>query len=177
MVERTNFFVASLWASLVPVGMLALTCAGLMVLPITGDFVEPGRKVAGLALILVPFAYTGLVVTTYLVARALYAVRILNRVALPCAYAVLALAGAGMFSQISASVGFAAGGTARAFLIVLGYGLVALLCACWIWWRVASRPSPDDIEQVRRESRRRRRSERRARDERQELAMREKDEG
>lgn len=162
MIERTNFFVASLWASLVPVGMLALTCAGLMVLPISGDFVEPGRKVAGLALILVPFAYTGLVVTTYGVARALYAVNMLNRMVLFIAYALLALAGAGIFSQISASLGFAVGASVRAFLIVLGYGLVALLCACWIWWRVASRPAPGDVEETRREIRRKRRQERRA---------------
>ena len=177
MVERTNFFVASLWASLVPVGMLALTCAGLMVLPITGDFVEPGRKVAGLALILVPFAYTGLVVTTYGVGRLLYALRVLNRVVLFCAYGVLALAGAAIFSKVSASLGFTAGASVRAFLIVLGYGLVALMCACWVWWRVASRPSPDAVQEVRREHRRRRRQERRAQEDRQELGTREKDGG
>jgi hypothetical protein len=162
MIERANFFVASLWASLVPIALMVLTCVGLLLFPLTGEWAQAGTRAGQLGLILVPFAYTGLVVTTYCVARGLHAVRVLNRWTLPVAYVLLAVAAAGIFSKISSVIGFSAGASVTAFLIVFGLGLVALLAACWIWWRVASRPSPLDIEAVRRAERRQRREERRA---------------
>jgi hypothetical protein len=161
MIERVRFFVASLWAPLIPVGMLVLGCLSIVLFPIfKGEAAEVARRGAGVALILVPFVYTGFVVVSYGVARALYALRVLSRVALLVTYGVLALLVALLCSWLSATVEFSAGASMRAFVIILIAGLIGGEIAAWVWWRVASHtPPPAEPGSRHRKRKRRHRSE------------------
>ena len=56
MIERARFFVASLWAAMVPVAMLVLGCIAAVFLPLAGEVAYVAHRVAGLALILAGLA-------------------------------------------------------------------------------------------------------------------------
>ena len=163
MIERGRFFVASLWAALIPVGMLVLACVSVVLLPAVGPLSNLEPNAAGVALILVPFAYTAMVVASYLIGRALYHLHVLSRIVLLCAYGLLSLLCAVIFSWSSEVVGFAAGASLLAFFIFLGLSLVGLETAAVVWWRVASDvPAPSAKELARLERHRLRRERRRS---------------
>jgi hypothetical protein len=135
MVARSRFFVASLWAALGPVGMLVLFAVAVVLFPsMLGEVV---LKAGELILLGVPFVYTAVVVGTYCIGRALYALKVLTRITLAAAYGVLVVAAAAFMTWW-----MAVGETidiASSFAMFLVFGLVAAGSAAVIWWRKASR--------------------------------------
>jgi len=163
MIERVRFFVASLWAALVPVAILIVACVSIILIPAAGNLADVKPHAAGVALILVPFAYTAVVVVSYLIGRALYRLHVLSRIVLLFAYGALSVFCAILFSWLSDLLGYAAGASLPAFFIVLGMSLVGLGAAAVVWWRVASSmPAPSAKETAREERHRLRRERRRS---------------
>jgi hypothetical protein len=163
MIERVRFFVASLWAALVPVAMMVMACTAVALIPAAGTLANVKPHAAGVALILVPFAYTAMVVASYLIGRALYHLHVLSRMVLLCAYGALSLLCAVLFSWSSDLLGYATGASLPAFFIFLGSTLIGLGTAAVVWWRVASDvPAPSVKEAARLERHRLRRERRRS---------------
>jgi hypothetical protein len=137
MIARTRFFIASLWASLAPVGMLVALAAWVVLFPSLHGLGEVAYRASGLALISVPFAYTAIVVAIYGISRGLYELRVLSRPALIGVYSAAAVVVAVLMTWW-----FAAGSAldiARSFALFLTLSLIASGSAAFVWWRVASR--------------------------------------
>jgi hypothetical protein len=135
VVARTGFFVASLWAPLPLIGMMVGACLWVLLFPATVGFGEAGRDAAGVALIAVPMAYTGIFGAAYFTARGLYALNILSFWTLLAVCAVVSLLAGGLI---------AAFGYEERRLLILGAavavgGFVGLASTALVWWRVASR--------------------------------------
>lgn len=135
MVARSNFFVASLWAPLPLVGMLAAGCLWVIIFPGTIGLGEAYRDAASVALIAMPVIYTAFFGATYFTARALHAINILS------VWMLLVVCGFG--ALVAGGLIAASGYEERRMLIlaaaVFGGGFVGLAITVLVWWRVASR--------------------------------------
>lgn len=137
-VPRSNFFLASLWAPLPPVVMLAAACLWVYLFPGTIGLGETASNAAGAILIGTPVVYTAVFGASYFAARALHALRWLSRWTLLCVYGILPVS-LGIFFAVS-GLGAALGAPVAAGIIVLGF--VAVGSSALVWWLVATRATP-----------------------------------
>ena len=145
-VYRTRFFVASLWAALVPMLLLAAGCLVVLLLPEGNNkVIETARRAAGVAMILVPFFYTGLVIVIYGIARLLHLINLLSRWTLLAMGVVLSAVAAALVAWGNVAVKAFPVNTVVLFVIALVASALALGAACWFWWRVASRIPPPSV--------------------------------
>ncbi len=151
-VPRSNFFLASLWAPLPPVIMLAGGCLWVYLFPGTIGLGETASNAAGAILIGTPVVYTAVFGASYFAARALHGLRWLSRWTLLCLYSVLPLA-LGIFFAAS-GLGAALGTAVAVGIVVLG--LVAVWSAALVWWLVGAKatPLPEPLYEKRPRSRR-----------------------
>jgi hypothetical protein len=141
MIARTRFFIASLWSSLAPVGMLVAVAVWVVLFPNLHGLGEAVQRASGMALISVPFAYTAIVVVTYGVSRGLYELRVLSRSVLIGVYGAAAVVVAVLMTWWFAAGNFL--DIASSFALFLTLSLIASGSAAFVWWRVASRGVPD----------------------------------
>jgi hypothetical protein len=137
-VERSGFFVASLWAPLPPIGMLVGACLWVLLFPGTLALNEEEGARAGAVLIAVPLVYTALFGTSYVAARALYLVHLLSRNTL----LLLAVAISLIVAAYLILSGTASGIGAPLSIVVIILSLLAAGSAVLVWWRVASTAKP-----------------------------------
>ena len=142
-VYRTRFFVASLWSALVPVSLLAAGCLLIVMYPAENKLIGSLRHGAGVALILVPFIYTGLVIVAYGGVRLLYRINRLSRVTVLILCGLGALAGAGLLAWATTAIKVVALNLFLVFAVVLLVVFaLTFACAGLVWWRVATRMPP-----------------------------------